>query len=356
MSEKLKRPQQVTMAAIVAGTASLVMLISIGDRLSRWNSVDLRDGFADFLARDDLGERLGLSLGQAMGLARVGLFVAAALAAAILVLVVFAARRDKGARVAMTVLAVPLMLVGLLVDAFLAGFVLAGAVLLWSEPARDWYAGRAPRERPTPPTAPPQGQQPPSPSPFQAPPPSAPPSAQGGPAAYAGTYGAPPVPPQAVPAQPLTRPTQVVIACVTTWVVSGLVAVFTLVSLVSTFVPGTRGEVRDQVEQALADSDQKQAMASAGITVDELVTAAQVVLVLVLLWALVAVVLAVLAFAGRGWARVTLIVSASCAALLGILGALGAVPLILVSLACAFAISRLISRPAAQWYAAPKGP
>ena len=78
-------------------------------------------------------------------IARIGLFVTGAAAAATLVFTVFAMRRDQQSRIALTVMALPILVCGVFVDPFLAGFILASIVLLWTRPASDWFAGRAPR-------------------------------------------------------------------------------------------------------------------------------------------------------------------------------------------------------------------
>ena len=96
------------------------------------------------------GKALGIDLDQALALARIGLFVTGAAAAATLVFTVFVMRRDRQSRIALTVMALPILVCGVFVDPFLAGFILASIVLVWTRPASDWFAGRAPQPMPRP--------------------------------------------------------------------------------------------------------------------------------------------------------------------------------------------------------------
>ena len=72
-------------------------------------------------------------------------------------------RRSRSARAAVTVLAVPLFLAGMVTGGFITSVVAASAAILWLQPARSWFDGTAPPARrtpvvpaqPTPPSAPP---------------------------------------------------------------------------------------------------------------------------------------------------------------------------------------------------------
>ena len=48
-------------------------------------------------------------------------------------------RRSKSARLALTVLAAPLFLTGMVTGGFVSSLVAASAVMLWLQPARDWF-------------------------------------------------------------------------------------------------------------------------------------------------------------------------------------------------------------------------
>ena len=174
-----------------------------------------------------------MSLGTALVVIRVGLMVCGAVAVATLVFAFFAARRDRTARIAMSVLAVPMLVTGVFVDPFLAGFVVAATVLLWTSPARAWFEGRSlapatgseirPDLRSAARTAGPQSR----PDPFAAPntaPNTAPTYAPTGPTAAPPAL--PTLPPQPGRAQSGSRPVRVLVACLLSGALSALMAGF----------------------------------------------------------------------------------------------------------------------------------
>ena len=89
---------------------------------------------------------------------------------------VFVLQRHRGARIALSVVAVPILLANLvtapLTGGLLGALIAAATVMLWTGPARDWFAGRPVRQPPVPPSA---REEPPPPNPT--PPPVYPPVA-----------------------------------------------------------------------------------------------------------------------------------------------------------------------------------
>ncbi|RLV47829.1 hypothetical protein D9V37_17045 [Nocardioides mangrovicus] len=340
------RPRQVTVGALVSGAASLAMLLSVGSLLARWHTVDLRQAVEEFLSRGS-GRTLNIGVDQALSLARAGLMVLGAVSAAILVFAFFAARRDKGARIAMTVLAVPLVVCGLWVDFFLTGFIVAATVMLWSAPARDWYAGRTPR--PPAPQTPSLGPGTPD-SQFS----SAAPSAvadQGSPASplgqtpppYVGSYGDPGLSgAPTLQARPAGRPRQVSAACLTTWVFAALVSVLMVIAVASL----GSAQVRRQFRQALADNPQAGEL---GITVHQLQVASAVVCLLLVVWAGLAALVAVLVWRRRAWARVVLVVSAVGAGGLALLCSVAFPGFLIIAIACGGSVAMLLHRDTTAW-------
>ena len=69
--------------------------------------------------------------------------IAAGCATAAVILGYQVLRRSRTARIGLTVLAVPLLFSGMVTGGFLSSIVVACALLLWLQPARDWFAGRA---------------------------------------------------------------------------------------------------------------------------------------------------------------------------------------------------------------------
>lgn len=150
---KPARPRQLTMAGGFVIGGSVFLVLSVFDTISSLNSVEMRDEITKVLS-SPTGEGLGLSLSEARAIMRVGLMVAAACAAAAAVLGVYALQRNRAARVALTVLAVPILLTAPLTGGLMGALVAAATLMLWSGPARDWFAGRPVREpeRPEPPS------------------------------------------------------------------------------------------------------------------------------------------------------------------------------------------------------------
>jgi hypothetical protein len=364
------------MAGWVGGGASLAMLLSVGELMSRLNTVALRQQVSDFLAAQG-GMSLNLDVDQALLVARIGLLVTGAASAATLVFAVFAVRRDKSARIAMSVLAAPLLVCGVFIDPFLAGFIVAAAVLLWTGPARDWYAGRTPRPdvRPAGPSTggehghPPQnpfGAPPPGP-PVSGSPPSGPPSPSA-PAPFGSSYGEPtsaPVPPpgpyQQGPYAPgpyqqwagvvpgPTRPRPVTTACLIAWATSGLVVLM----MAGTLLALRSGQVVQDMRTRLGDNP---ALTQSGLSFDQVVVMVRVMAGLLLVWALAAMVLTVFAHRRHGWARIALAVSAAVAAVLGLVSSISFPGFLLVSAAAVATIVLLFNRQSSQWYAGANGP
>src|SRR5690606_6545836 len=61
----------------------------------------------------------------------------------------FALRGDTGARIGLSVLAVPLAVSAAATGGFVTFMVVAAVVLLWVQPSRNWFAGRPPVEVPS---------------------------------------------------------------------------------------------------------------------------------------------------------------------------------------------------------------
>jgi hypothetical protein len=288
-------------------------------------------------------------------LLRVAAMVLAASATATAILGWSALQRSKGARVALSVLAVPLFLVPLLVAGLIRldivpAMVCAAIAMLWFQPARDWFEGRAPKpapERPVRPSAygapsaslrdlpPPTGAplrpaprttaQPPwaSPSLADLPPPSTPPLGAWPPA--------------------ITRPAAVRVACTVTWAMTSLALVlFSMTLLVVLAEPDAlisemRRQDPDLADEVLRDT-----------------TRIAVVVAVLLAWSAAGLLFAVLAWRRVPWAAIALIVSAALAGLLCLALLAGSVTLVVPMAGCVAVLSLMLRREARQWYAAPR--
>lgn len=344
MSQEAPRPGQATFAAWLIIGGSVILVVTAWQRIANLHTLEVQDELRRVLGEPPLSGT-GLTLEGLKTTIRVMCMVAAAAATASAILGWQALRRSTSARFALTVLA-PLVLIGGFATAgVFAPLVVAGVVMLWLRPTRDWFAGRpwlpadraATRRRPDPfaPRSadrrdddPPSSPEAASRHPVEvAPPPSSPQR----PGPYAGSFGGPPPEPPAAPyaaparrAAPGRRPPALVAACVLTWVGSALVSGMML--LVSLVLAVAREDLFDELERQQPDLD------LGGLSHGEIATVMFVSTGGVVVWSVAASVLAVLAIRRVGWARVALVVSTGGAGLLA-LAATFTSPLLVVVLA-----------------------
>jgi hypothetical protein len=276
------------------------------------------------------GDRLGLSLQGGLMVLRVLLTVAAVTATASAVLGWYALQRSRAARLALSVLAVPLFLTGM---SFQGGgvfpaVVAAAVVMLWFQPGRDWYDGiaRAPAPEPT------------APAPQPPPAPSAPPALDERLRALPPPT-APPLYPTAYPAPVRTatasqeRPRPVVWACGLTWLSTLIVFVLFGAYLVELLV--APDSVLDQLRRQNPD------LTASDHELRQLIL---VMCAVAMAWSAIAAALAVLVWRRVAWAAVALGVSAGLASLT-----------LLPALACV-ATGVLLLRPEARGWLSRTGP
>ena len=330
---KPARPSQVTVAGWMVVAGSVVVVLTAFSEVAGLRSLETREAVEAALSEPPV-DRLGLGLQDALGLMRVAYMVAAASAAASAILGWQVLQRSRGARVALSLLAVPLFVSGLVQGGFASAVVSAAIVMLWFQPARDWFNGI---NRPTRSVALEAPSRPPQPSPHQAgrdplldlPPPTAPPLH---PTPYADQPGA--------SARPLSRPAATTWACVLTWLGAG--AVFGLVTLVLLAVlvdPGILDEVRRQ-NPDLAGAD----LSDAFLRNSVYVTAA-----IALPWAAAAAGLAVLAWRRVRWAAAGLVGCATTAGLLCLLAMSGSFVFALPAVGCAVTVGLLLRPESREW-------
>ena len=361
------------MAVAMSVVGSLLLVVSLFDTLGSLRTPEMRESIEEFLAAPP-GSGLAVETSQVVDAMRVLAFVSGALAAMLLVFAVFVLQRHKGARIGFTV-AAALLLLTVPVAGLMPVLLAVAAVLIWSRPARDWYAGRAPVQpavqHPAPgpvgslPDAPAplrseQGP-PPSPRPYGAPDPD--PQRPGGhegsapsPPGYP-AYGSPPQQPyqQTYPPphsgqyqtgqyrpgrDPGRRPTTVTIAAVLTWLGAGSVAAAMLVfaSLLTT-----------QAQLFVEELDRAAAQSQIPLDRSEIIAFGWGVVLFFVVWSLIAMVLAVLAFRRSNAARIALSVSAVMAAFLSLLMILSIVSVVTLLMAGAAAVL-LFTGGANEWY------
>jgi hypothetical protein len=365
------------MAGIMSVVGSLLLVISLFDTLGRLRTPETRESVADFLATPP-GSGLGIDVAQAVDLMRALALASGALAAMALVFAIFVLQRHVPARIGFTVVA-GLLLLTVPVAGLMPLLLAFAALLMWSQPARDWYAGRTPAtERPASLRSqgqggwPPPGDQGSSSSPYQPPSSYQPPSDQQ-PSAQQPVQQPPPEPgawqqPSPEPGawqQPVQhpgqwspysgypgyghrpdptrekRPTSVTIAAVLTWIGAGATAA-AMVLLGGLLAMGGDVFVEQFDEQAQGS----------GVTLssDEVLAVGWGITAFFLIWSLVAAVLAAFAFRRSNGARIALAVSAVMTALLSLLMVLSGISLVTLVLSVAAAIL-LFTGGANDWYA-----
>lgn len=383
------RPPQVGLAGWTVVVASVLVVVTVFDTVAGLRSIETRDAVEEFLD-GPTGRGLGLDVESVLGVLRGAALVAGATAAAAAVLGWFVLRRDRRARAALTVVVVPLFVAGLAAGGFGTALVAVGTLMLWLQPARDWFdgversapprgpgagsgpgtgAGQPPL--PPPPAGPPPGwgpppEQPPAPQPpAQQPVPAGDPGEQPGPRAFEG-FGTGPAQPLAGPAptpwpgasaypsggpsaaDPARRPAAVTWACVLTWVFSSLALLGVTVTLVALALDP------DLLLDEVRDRDPELLDAAGGAS--RLIDSTFVLGIVVVVWSLAAVVVAVAAFLGRPWGRTLLAVSAALSGGLALVTSVGALPMLLPMVASAVALACLLRPESRAWYAAQRGP
>ncbi|HXH77404.1 hypothetical protein [Nocardioides sp.] len=141
MSTTTARPRQTTMAGVMVMLGATFVVLSVWDRVSRLRSLETREGIERFLADDGPGSGLEVSVESMTQTLHVVALVSAACAVAAVALGWQVLQRSTGARIALSVVAVPLFLTGLFAGAFASALVAAATAFLWLSPSREWFAG-----------------------------------------------------------------------------------------------------------------------------------------------------------------------------------------------------------------------
>ncbi len=318
-----QRPPQVTLAAGIIVFASVMVLLTVWERVSTLGSLETQQAIREVLAEPPFSA-LGVDAAGATSLLRTSCLVAAVAACATAILGWYVRRPDRSARLGVTLFAVPVFVTGLTAGGLAGSFVAAGAAMLWMQPAREWFAtGRwtppapkqendvAPRQeqRPTPPPADPRTP-PPATRPFGEPPPARSP--------YGQPYAQPFAQPQAQPGgqQPpqgwqqrqllQSRPGAMVAAFVLTVVsAGGLLALSLLWVAIAGLSPDFLMSVLQQQQPELVEE---------GLTLGQVRSTVFALAGAFIVWCGVALLLAGFAMARRDWARRGLMASAAFSA------------------------------------------
>jgi hypothetical protein len=274
-------------------------------------------------------------------------------------------QRSRSARIGLTVLAVPLFLTGLVTGGFVAAAVSAAVGTLWLGPSRLWFRGESPGAVPRrglDGVWPPQQSARPTEQPARTPEqPARPPEhiAAPGPHEQPPAYGewpqawaspAPPAPPasSAYGARPTTtagtspRPAALLWAAVVTWVFTSLSTILLAGSML--VLARDSKLVLDKMHA------QNPNLASQGISDHTILVVCYVMCAVFIAWAVVAAVLAALAFRRVRWAWYALVISTTGVIGICVLGSIGSLLLLVPLAAAAAAISMLVRPEVRRWF------
>lgn len=128
------------MAGVMVMLGATFVVLSVWDRVSRLRSLETREGIERFIDDGPFGE-IAVSVESMTQALHVVSLVSAACAVVAVALGWQVLQRSTGARVALSLVAVPLFLTGLFAGAFASALVAAATAVLWLSPSREWFAG-----------------------------------------------------------------------------------------------------------------------------------------------------------------------------------------------------------------------
>lgn len=325
------RPRQATVAGWLVVLGSAFSVLTAFEVVSGVRSLDTREAIDDFL-RDAPGSGLGLDVESAVVALQVTASVAAVCAVMTAVLGVFALRRDRHARLGLTVLAVPLFVSGLALGGFMTSLVAAAAALLWLSPSREWFAGR-PLPEGSADRVWPGGASSSEPRPEST---EQNPTPYGAPRPHPTPYGAPQASHPGAGAAPTSRPDAVSIAVALTLVCSGLVLLVAGFGVVT--VALTPELVMEELQR------QSPELADQGLSRTAILTTSLVTGGLMVVATLLAIGFALGVLARRAWAARGLLVMAVLSAVFGVLASVGSIVAVLPAIA-GVVVFRCLRRP-----------
>ena len=131
----------VTIAGYLVIGGSVAVVLGAFAQVAGLQSLATRESVEKYLAESP-GNALDLGVHDVLDIIRVLATVAAVCAAASAVLGYLVLQRSRAARVAVTVLVVPMFLTGLVTGGIAPALVAAAVVMLWFQPARGWFDAR----------------------------------------------------------------------------------------------------------------------------------------------------------------------------------------------------------------------
>jgi hypothetical protein len=335
----------VTVAAYLIMIGSVFVVLLVWDRIAGLHSLDTRKALQP-LVDDPQMKKLGIQVDDLLVVIKTLSLIAAGCATAMVILGYQSLQRSRSARLALTVLAVPLFLAGVATGGYVSSVVAVAVATLWLQPARGWFDGT---EVPAA-AGPPAARNHPSTRPVWPPPydPAVPTSqdrpAEPAPPAVPAEWTPPPVSAYDVhaAARDSARPRTLAWACALTWVFSALSAL-ALVSSIAVLA-ASPNLVLDKMHEQNPD------LASQGVSDHLILVVSYVTCGLFVVWCVLAAVLAVLAFRRTRWAYYGLLVSTAAVAVLCLIGVIGSL-VVLAPLLAAVAVVACLARPEVRdWF------
>lgn len=333
MTDKtLPRPPQVTLLGGAILVGSVFMVLVAFDRMASLGSIEEQERAVRFVSQG-IGKGLGIDADQWQTVLRVLCMITGGAGVVTAFLGWQVLQRDRSARVALSVLAPVLLVAGPPTADYIATIVVVAIVLLWRQPARDWFNGIVPPKAAV--RAPERSRE----------------MAPSGPPPYVDPAAWPPPQHQQDQRDPLAgRPGAVVAAAITTIVGSTIVIAMVIVGVLA--IVGNRADFEQQMNDELASQSAYSDLDIDGSVITDVFLG---LLVVFAVWAVVAIGLALLTLRGSNGARITLVVSAIGAALASLLGVLVVFPLVLTG-ACVAVAVLLMRGETATWFAVRKRP
>ena len=135
------RPTPVTIAGWLVVGGSIGVVFGAFAQVAGLRSLATREAVEKYLSEPP-GNALDLGVHDVLDIIRVLATIAAVCAAATAVLGYQVLQRSRSARIAVTVLVVPMFLTGLVTGGLAPALVAAAVVMLWFQPARGWFDDR----------------------------------------------------------------------------------------------------------------------------------------------------------------------------------------------------------------------
>ena len=127
------------LAGLIMGGSAIVIALAF-DRMAGVHSIETQESVQKFL-NEPPGSDLGIEVQSVLTMLRTLTMVAAGCATAAAILGFHVLQRSRSARLGLTILAIPLFVTGLATGGFVSSLVAASTVMLWLQPARDWFDG-----------------------------------------------------------------------------------------------------------------------------------------------------------------------------------------------------------------------